>query len=82
MRNSGRPHKLSTHVVKGYELVAFDIAAGVGGPERVIGWEVLGDMAAQNERPWRSPGVRSRLDELIDNNDAFDELIDTGRSFD
>jgi len=60
--------------VEGYELVAFDIPPGPGGPQRVIGWEV-----------WlpKKPGLGSpeeyakRLRELMDDNDAFDELIET-----
>jgi hypothetical protein len=54
--------------------VAFDIPPGTGGPQRVIGWEV-----------WlpKKPGLSSpeeyakRLQELMDDNDAFDELIET-----
>jgi hypothetical protein len=60
--------------VEGYELVAFDIPPGRGGPQRAIGWEV---------RSPKKPGFGSpeeyakRLDELMDDNDAFDELIET-----
>jgi len=60
--------------VEGYELVAFDIPPGAGGPQRVIGWEVWSP---------KLPGLGSpeeyakRLHELMDNNDTFDELIET-----
>jgi hypothetical protein len=60
--------------VEGHELVAFDIPAGKGGPQRAIGWEVWSP---------KGPGLGSpeeyakRLRELMDNNDAFDQLIDT-----
>jgi len=60
--------------VEGYELVAFDIPPGAGGPERVIGWEVW---------PPKKKGLGApeeyarRLSEAIEDNDAFDELIET-----
>jgi hypothetical protein len=55
--------------VEGYELVAFDIPAGKGGPQRAIGWEVWSP---------KGPGLGSpeeyakRVRDLMDDNDAFD----------
>jgi hypothetical protein len=60
--------------VDGYELVAFDIPAGVGGPERVIGWEVW----PPKKKSLGSPEEYAhRLSEVIEDNDAFDELVET-----
>jgi hypothetical protein len=60
--------------VKGYELVAFDIPPGTGGTERAIGWEVW----LPKKPPLSSPEeYAKRLHELMDDNDAFDELIET-----
>ena len=60
--------------IQGYELVAFDIPPGPAGPQRVIGWEIW---------PPKSKGLGSpdecarRLSELMDDNDAFDAVIET-----
>jgi hypothetical protein len=59
--------------VEGYELVAFDIPAAKGGPQRTIGGEVWSP---------KGPGLGSpeeyaeRLQDPMDDNDAFDGLID------
>jgi len=59
--------------VEGYELVAFDIPAGAGGAECVIGWEVW----SPKRKALGSPEeYAQRLSEAIENNDAFDELIE------
>jgi hypothetical protein len=60
--------------VKGYELVAFDIPASARGTGRAIGWEVW----LPKKPPLSSPEeYAKRLHELMDDNDAFDELIET-----
>jgi hypothetical protein len=59
---------------EGYELVAFDIPPGAGGAPRAIGWEVW----SPKTPPLGSPDeYAKRLQELMGDNDAFDELIET-----
>jgi hypothetical protein len=60
--------------VEGYELVAFDIPPGAGGTQRAIGWEVWSPKKPNLGSPAE---YAKRLQELIDDNDAFDELIET-----
>lgn len=60
--------------VEGYELVAFDIPPGAGGAERTIGWEVWLPKTPKLGSPEK---YAERLRELMDDNDAFDELIKT-----
>ena len=59
--------------VEGYELVAFEIPPGKPGQKRIIGWEVW----PPKTKALCSPDeyVR-RLQELMGDNDAFDELIE------
>jgi hypothetical protein len=60
--------------VEGYELVAFDIPPGAGGAPRAIGWEVWSPKTPALGSPEE---YAKRLHELIDDNDAFDELVET-----
>jgi hypothetical protein len=60
--------------VEGYELVAFDIPPSAGGTQRAIGWEVWSPKKPNLGSPAE---YAKRLQELIDDNDAFDELIET-----
>jgi len=60
--------------VEGYELVAFDIPPGARGTQRAIGWEVWSPKKPNLGSPAE---YAQRLQELIDDNDAFDELIET-----
>jgi hypothetical protein len=60
--------------VEGYELVAFDIPPGKPGQKRIIGWEVW----PPKTKALGSPAEYvHRLQELMGDNDAFDELIET-----
>ena len=60
--------------VEGYELVAFDIPPDKTGAEHVIGWEVW----LPKTPPLGSPEeYAKRLQELMDDNGAFDDLIET-----
>ena len=59
--------------VEGYELVAFDIPPGKPGQKRIIGWEVWPPKTKALGSP--DEYVR-RLQELMGDNDAFDELIE------
>jgi hypothetical protein len=59
--------------VEGYELVAFDIPPDNPGAERVIGWEVW---LPKKPRLGSAEEYAKRLQELMDDNDAFDELIE------
>src|SRR5215467_9935008 len=60
--------------VEGYELVAFDIPPGAGGAPRAIGWEVWSPKTPALSSPEE---YAKRLHELMDDNDAFDALIET-----
>jgi len=60
--------------VEGYELVAFDIPPGKPGQKRIIGWEVWPPKTKALGSP--DEYVR-RIQELMGDNDAFDELIET-----
>src|SRR5215470_5420243 len=60
--------------VKGYELVAFDIPPDTAQQERIIGWEVWSPKA-KGLGSW-GDYVR-RLDETMNDNDAFDAVIET-----
>jgi hypothetical protein len=61
--------------VKGYELVAFDIPATPEFPQRVIGWEVWPPQTKISLGPPEE--YARRLQESMDDNDAFDTLIET-----
>ena len=60
--------------VEGYELVVFDIPPGPGGAPRAIGWEVWSPKTPALGSPEE---YAKRLHELMDDNDAFDALIET-----
>jgi len=60
--------------VEGYELVAFDIPPGKPGEVRIIGWEVW---SPKTPALGSAEEYAKRLQELMDNNEAFDELIET-----
>src|SRR5262245_61885466 len=60
--------------VEGYELVAFDIPPGAGGPDRAIGWEVWSPKKPSLGSPEE---YAKRLHEVMDDNDAFDEVLET-----
>jgi len=60
--------------VEGYELVAFDIPPGPAGARRAIGWEVWSPKTPALGSPEE---YAKRLHELMDDNDAFDALIET-----
>ena len=58
----------------GYELVAFDIPPGKPGQKRIIGWEVW---PPKTKALGSADEYVRRLQELMGENDAFDELIET-----
>ena len=60
--------------VDGYELVAFDIPPDAPGQQRIIGWEVW--LPKKPDLGSREQYVK-RLRELMEDDDAFDELIET-----
>ena len=59
--------------VEGYELVAFDIPPDKPGQKRIIGWEVW---PPKNKALGSPDEYVRRLQELMGDNDAFDELIE------